>query len=305
MLCPSLALYTLQLRRHGRSTGSSLSLRFAQCSLAFFSSLLSSSWVSPFRQNIRLSPSDLLTTYFCSSTLPNTSQSSWSPSAYLTNPSESSFRSFLTEQSFRQHLSRLDDVSDDVDVLREYNSDSALSTTSRKQVNSPKRSPYVNASSCGSYTALRFSGRASVSLRTPKHVFRSFGILSIAAIVPSAKRKGHRLLCLSDTGRSRDNIESPNGTSGMASVETWFIGAFGMWWLVAHYDGFWHEAGIASKDEDGTPTGLLDAKSLDHISDISRKCLISLSCQRFYVCSCICLLHLFPILSLLPADSLF
>ena len=30
--------------------------------------------------------------------------------AYLTNPSETSFRTFLTEQAFRHHLSRLDDA---------------------------------------------------------------------------------------------------------------------------------------------------------------------------------------------------
>ncbi|CAK5281503.1 unnamed protein product [Mycena citricolor] len=119
--------------------------------------------------------------------------------AYLTNPSENSFRAYLTEQSFRYHLSRLDDTADDPDGR-----DKSSSSQRRDHSTSSLTVPFDHDS------PFHFANRASVSLRTPKHVFHSFGIFTVAAIVPSR------------ADRSR-NDRDPS-----AVMQSWFFGAFGL-----------------------------------------------------------------------------
>ncbi|TFK80145.1 hypothetical protein K466DRAFT_605577, partial [Polyporus arcularius HHB13444] len=76
--------------------------------------------------------------------------------AYLTNPSETSFRTYLTELSFKQHLSRLDDGGSEDGITSD---DSGVHfTRSRKP-----------GSTFDPSSPFHFVSRASVSLRTPKH----------------------------------------------------------------------------------------------------------------------------------------
>ncbi|KAI0745979.1 hypothetical protein C8Q76DRAFT_688877 [Earliella scabrosa] len=166
--------------------------------------------------------------------------------AYLTNPSETSFRTYLTELSFKQHLSRLDEGGQDDSASSD---DSGVHfTLSRRPVLGTRKS----GSNFDPTSPFHFVNRASVSLRTPKHVFYSFGILTIAAVYP--------------TGRS--NTRSPghaiqSEALGSLVSDAWYIGAFGRWWRGGVIQSWWHEMLANTKDTERCGSGILDVKALD------------------------------------------
>ncbi|KAJ6586853.1 hypothetical protein DFH09DRAFT_236171 [Mycena vulgaris] len=162
--------------------------------------------------------------------------------AYLTNPSENSFRAYLTEQSFRHHLSRLDDTSDDQDVR-----DKLGSSHRRGLPPSSSTVPFDHGSS------FHFANRASVSLRTPKHVFHSFGIFTVAAIIPA---RADRATC-----RSRRDRDSTIVT------DSWFIGAFGKWCRGGVLDAWYQDVVARSNDEENWTSGILGMKALDKLNE--------------------------------------
>ncbi|KAE9411168.1 hypothetical protein BT96DRAFT_1011024 [Gymnopus androsaceus JB14] len=152
--------------------------------------------------------------------------------AYLTNPSENSFRAYLTELSFRQHLSRIDDNIDDDAVVSEKSAPSHLSfRTGSTTLAFDNRSPF------------HFANRASVSLRTPKHVFHSFGIFTIAAIIPLAK-----------TDRALQDQPDASTIS-----DSWFIGAFGKWWRGGVLEAWYQDVIARSGDEESLELNELNA----------------------------------------------
>ncbi|THU95358.1 hypothetical protein K435DRAFT_819750 [Dendrothele bispora CBS 962.96] len=166
--------------------------------------------------------------------------------AYLTNPSENSFRTYLTELSFRQHLSRLDDNNDDDTDVSEKPDGKSLSfrhgaSGARHTLSFDNRSPF------------HFANRASVSLRTPKHVFHSFGIFTIAAMVPLAKSDRDRPL------HDRDSL--------MIS-DSWFIGAFGKWWRGGILEAWYQDLIAGSSDEENWSSGILGMKTLDRLNGL-------------------------------------
>jgi hypothetical protein len=166
--------------------------------------------------------------------------------AYLTNPSENSFRAYLTEQSFRQHLSRLDDdhlyPSDDV------RSPSTLASNAQRSLEGLKSVPNGNH-----HNSFHFTSRASVSLRTPKHIFHSFGIVTIAAVVPITAKDGNT------------NRRPSDGYGYGLIVDSWFIGAFGRWWRGGSVDAWYKDAVASSKAEEGWSSGILGMKALDRL----------------------------------------
>ncbi|KAF9263429.1 hypothetical protein L218DRAFT_349306 [Marasmius fiardii PR-910] len=164
--------------------------------------------------------------------------------AYLTNPSESSFRAYLTELSFRQHLSRLDNIDDDTDVHQNDGSNHISfrhgATKTHATLPFESRSPF------------HFANRASVSLRTPKHVFHSFGIFTIAAIIPAAK-----------------SDRSMNDHRDMSMIsDSWFVGAFGKWWRGGVLEA-WYQDVIARSGnvEESWSSGIMGMKTLDRLND--------------------------------------
>ncbi|OBZ70694.1 hypothetical protein A0H81_09118 [Grifola frondosa] len=167
--------------------------------------------------------------------------------AYLTNPSETSFRTYLTEQSFRQHLSRLDESGqDDQGGL----DDSGVHFTLSRRPSSSAHKPGRNFDPTSPF---HFVNRASVSLRTPKHVFHSFGIFTIAAVYP--------------TGRSQSrNHGRTMQMEGLCSTvsDAWFIGAFGKWWRGGTIQNWWHDVLANTKDAERCGSGILDVKTLDN-----------------------------------------
>ncbi|KAF9529324.1 hypothetical protein CPB83DRAFT_853074 [Crepidotus variabilis] len=157
--------------------------------------------------------------------------------AYLTNPSENSFRAYLTEQSFRHHLSRLDDNADD--NISPNRTSSRLSPTAAP-------TPYYVADKIQSF---HFANRASVSLRTPKHVFHSFAVFTVAAMVPLAK--------------NTDGVQR----EGPSILDSWYIGAFGKWWRGGVFEDWYQDVIARSKDEESWSSGILSMKRLDLLQD--------------------------------------
>lgn len=190
--------------------------------------------------------------------------------AYLTNPTESSFRTFLTELSFRRHLTKLHSdsaQSSSRDEQEGVHFASSPSPNGKRMSGSSKGrhrsssgssqhllSPALPSSSptVSSYQ-FHFVNRASVSLRTPTHVFRSFGLFTIAAVAPAATNVappslhthapgGNRSRSGSGIGNTLHNRHR-NSTSHTSHASTpsssplppprgtWFIGAFGRWWV--------------------------------------------------------------------------
>src|SRR6266702_3947110 len=181
--------------------------------------------------------------------------------AYLSNPSETSFRSYLTEQSFRHHLSRLDDPAD---------FDSSDRDGSNPSSSSSQSSSTFGSLESGS-SAFHFSNRAAVALRTPRHAFHSFGLFTIAAVIP------HKALPLSrDTPSVVSSARNTTGTSDpdlFPLKETWFIGAFGRWWRGGMIDPVWpprHSPQLKCS-EGGWSSGILNIKALDRLEDYNGK----------------------------------
>ncbi|KAG8213915.1 hypothetical protein J3R82DRAFT_10660 [Butyriboletus roseoflavus] len=171
--------------------------------------------------------------------------------AYLTNPNETSFRVYLTEQSFRQHLSHLDDLADDSGLELDC-------TLSRSRTHSSDRNTTVDRATL----PFHFANRASVSLRTPKHVFHSFGICTIAttrgAAVPAGGRRA---------STTHNHPPDRSDLDGFVSSNAWFVGAFGRWWRGGLVESWYYDAMIRSKDAQGWSSGILGFKALDKLHD--------------------------------------
>ncbi|KAG6842109.1 hypothetical protein C0991_002763 [Blastosporella zonata] len=155
--------------------------------------------------------------------------------AYLTNPSENSFRAYLTEQSFRQHLSRLDDNVDE---------------DHKRPVTSTRRNtPTANTISNDSSSTFHFANKASISLRTPKHVFHSFGLFTVAAMVPLARSA------------------RPHERESLIISDSWYIGAFGRWWRGGIIEAWYHDVIARTKDEESWSSGISSMQNLDRLSE--------------------------------------
>ncbi|KAF8135437.1 hypothetical protein EV363DRAFT_1550296 [Boletus edulis] len=171
--------------------------------------------------------------------------------AYLTNPTEISFRAYLTEQSFRQHLSHLEDLTDDSALEFDCN-------LPRSRTHSSDRNTTVDRATL----PFHFANRASVSLRTPKHVFHSFGICTIAttrgAAVPAGDRRATS---------SHNHPSQRSDLDGFVASDSWFIGAFGRWWRGGLVESWYYDAMIRSKDAQAWSSGILGFKALDKLHD--------------------------------------
>jgi hypothetical protein len=185
--------------------------------------------------------------------------------AYLSNPSETSFRSYLTEQSVRHHLSRLDDPADTDQT------DSEGSKTNYHRSSSPQSSPSFRSLESGS-SAFHFSNRAAIALRTPRHAFHSFGFFTIAAVIPNLKTHPPSR----ETSAVISSARNTTGTSDhdfFPFKEAWFIGAFGRWWRGGVVDSAWSPCPNphAKGNEEGWSSGILNIKALDQLEDFNGK----------------------------------
>lgn len=189
--------------------------------------------------------------------------------AYLSNPSEISFRSYLTEQSFRHHLSRLEDPADP------DHTDSENSKTNYRSSSAQPSSPSFGLLESGS-SAFHFSNRAAIALRTPRHAFHSFGFFTIAAVIPNLKAHPPSR----ETGTVVSSNHNTPGTSDhdlFTLKEAWFVGAFGRWWRGGVVDPAWspNPSPHSKGDEEGWSSGILSIKALDRLEDFNGKLAMS------------------------------
>jgi hypothetical protein len=157
--------------------------------------------------------------------------------AYLTNPSENSFRAYLTEQSFRHHLSRLDDHSDDLQPI--HNSPYPRCLSKRSNLIAPSHF-FIDSS------PFYLANRASICLRTPKHVFHSFAIFTIAAMIPYS-----------------NPCDGENQDTWIIS-DAWYIGAFGKWWRGGALEAWYQDVIARSKGKDSWTSGIPIMKPLEN-----------------------------------------
>lgn len=135
--------------------------------------------------------------------------------AYYTNPSEASFRAFLTEQAFRQHLSRLSETND-AEPDEDYEDGRPRTLKGPPKYRSPEHPPAPDTP-----VVFHFVNKASVSLRTPGYHFRSFAVLTFAIVSPSEMTLAPVHLA----------PPKPVSWSNPSTHGAWFLGAFGKWWL--------------------------------------------------------------------------
>ncbi|KAI6134512.1 hypothetical protein EV401DRAFT_1905628 [Pisolithus croceorrhizus] len=180
--------------------------------------------------------------------------------AYLTNPTEISFRAYLTEQAFRQHLSHLDDLVDESETKVDHN-----------LLHSRSRPSSGNISFDRATLPFRFSNRASVSLRTPQHVFHSFGLCTVATTCGAAT---------TGAGRGGSTLNGAEHGASLSS-DAWFIGAFGRWWRGGSADSWCYDAMVCSKDNEVWRSGILGFNASDKFSEYNGLALPkSVSCSR-------------------------
>ncbi|EJU04276.1 hypothetical protein DACRYDRAFT_20856 [Dacryopinax primogenitus] len=169
--------------------------------------------------------------------------------AYFTNPNEASFRTFLTELTFRRHLTQLHIPLDDkskstsVTVYKGTGAGSAVSKSS--DVGAEKGS--ANKSSLSSIggkqqTGLLFTNRAAVTFRTGPHKLRSLGIFSIGIVQPVVNPPAPGEVISKPPSSKAGRLSSAiNGTASTLADESatpveelpglWIIGTFGTWWI--------------------------------------------------------------------------
>ncbi|KAF9241571.1 hypothetical protein BU15DRAFT_44882 [Melanogaster broomeanus] len=169
--------------------------------------------------------------------------------AYLTNPTEMSFRAYLTEQSFRQHLSHLDDLTDDSGAELDFG-------FSHSRARGADRSTTLDRATL----PFHFANGASVSLRTPKHVFRSFGICTVTTTRSAAATSGGHSI-----SNGHGHATHDADLAGCVSSDSWFIGAFGHWWRGGFVESWYYDAMIRSKDAEAWSSGILGFKALDNV----------------------------------------
>lgn len=107
-----------------------------------------------------------------------------------------------------------------------------------------------SSNSTDTTSAFHFANRASISIRTPRHALHSFAIFTVAAIVsPSPKDVA-----------TTENIS-----------DSWFIGAFGMWWRGGVLEAWYQDVISRTGDEESWTSGVLGMKTLDRSRDFNGK----------------------------------
>ncbi|KAG8997198.1 hypothetical protein FRB93_000484 [Tulasnella sp. JGI-2019a] len=130
--------------------------------------------------------------------------------AHTTNPTEASFRTFLTELAFRRHLTKLNgtliDLEDKTHTIGEIGGPGRIGPCTE---HAPTTTTTIGP-------VYHFAKGVQVTLRTPVNIVRSFAFFTIVIITP-----------VSDLTRVREkNAPTPTVMEG-----TWYIGALGHWWV--------------------------------------------------------------------------
>jgi hypothetical protein len=242
--------------------------------------------------------------------------------AYVTNPSESSFRTFLTEEAFRRHLRKLnapEDEDDRLDYLDNPPTLTRVRDAKGKIYKLPRNRqfsqlPSITALPCSNQVKaprVHFTNRLAIALHTPAHVFRSYGLCTIAVTqqvdisspftcLSGNRTNGrlhshnHHIYVHPQHGHAGNHTNQysqvENGMSRNAKIRgTWFIGAFGKWWIggdlefikddLLHYADTESSAivgGEAGQANGDLKTGHYDIRVLDDVNAFEGKSNLSL-----------------------------
>ncbi|SPO27727.1 uncharacterized protein UTRI_04234_B [Ustilago trichophora] len=154
--------------------------------------------------------------------------------AFWSNPTEASFRPFLTDLVFRERLRILNDQ-DAADSLSQNTHTtghvSNESTPSRKSDPNAFSSLLSSASYSSGPFALTFGSKVALSVRTPPFHRNDLGLFSIVTISQTMPiRTVHDQHRLSQSTRS--NVPASNKADGSVDCTSLFLGAFGKWWVL-------------------------------------------------------------------------
>ncbi|KZT57745.1 hypothetical protein CALCODRAFT_508600 [Calocera cornea HHB12733] len=174
--------------------------------------------------------------------------------AYFTNPNEASFRTFLTELTFRRHLTQLH-----IPVLASPDSKAPVAVHKGSGISAGKssdgadkgagalvKSPSPSAGGKQQPAGFLFTNRAAVSFRTGPHTLRSFGLFSLGIVQPllNPPALGEPKPVpppVQNGGKGRSSISLAASSAATLADESaslpedlpglWIIGAFGTWWI--------------------------------------------------------------------------
>ncbi|KAJ1022442.1 hypothetical protein NDA16_003431 [Ustilago loliicola] len=154
--------------------------------------------------------------------------------AFWTNPSEASFRPFLTDLVFRERLRLLNDE----DAVDSHSQNHDAAAQASKDPGSARRSDpnaFSSLLSTASYSsgpfALTFGSKVALSVRTPPFHRKDLGLLSIVTISQSMpSRTAHDQQRMSQ--QSRSHARGSGKADGSINCTSLFIGAFGKWWVL-------------------------------------------------------------------------
>ncbi|EST09463.2 hypothetical protein PSEUBRA_000674 [Kalmanozyma brasiliensis GHG001] len=197
--------------------------------------------------------------------------------AFWTNPSEASFRPFLTDLVFRERL-RLLNQDQDAAESHSQADDAAAGTSSpttaaRKSDTNAFSSLLSTASYASGPFAVTFGSKVALSVRTPPFHRKDLGLLSIVTIsqsMPSRSVHAQRAEASQQSTRSAK-------AHGAMDCTSLFIGAFGKWWVLGYGIPDLPTTGPSSQPQpsktgreeleenmtDVTDWGILDVRSID------------------------------------------
>ncbi|KAG8850363.1 hypothetical protein FRB96_000427 [Tulasnella sp. 330] len=135
--------------------------------------------------------------------------------AHITNPTEASFRTFLTELAFRRHLTKLNGTL--IELEEKTNLTGGAGGAGRNGL--PPEHPPTATTTIG--PVYHFAKGVQVMLRTPVNIVRSFAFFTIVIITP-----------VSDL----THIKEKNAPTPTVMEGTWYIGALGHWWVGGSVD---------------------------------------------------------------------
>jgi hypothetical protein len=116
---------------------------------------------------------------------------------------------------------------------------------------------------------VHFASRAAVSLRTPRHILHSCGVLTLGAVLPDddTRKAGTSGSSRSSATPDPALIQAELLLDGPHAVgDAWYIGAFGRWWRGGVLDSWWLDAvahASGGAEDDTSTAGILRMSTLD------------------------------------------
>lgn len=147
--------------------------------------------------------------------------------AFWTNPTEASFRPFLTDLVFRERLRLLNeqDAAESNSHNGELAADASARSAAPRKTDSKAFSSLLSTAYSSGPFALTFGSKVALSVRTPPFNRRDLGLLSIVTISQSMP-----ISSVHDQQKVQQQTRS--NSRGTIDCTSLFVGAFGKWWVL-------------------------------------------------------------------------